>query len=147
MSYHKTVEQYLEYCKFRKELDWNTLKAYRIDLKQFFEYVREDIPEKAAVEAYIPREEIEKLLNYMYINENRKSEKAYKFWLRDVAMIEIFFATGARVYEISNIKAECVILEILKKYYMYNCKEIKKSGFFFINSRGTRYYPIRIYVT
>ena len=172
MSYHKTVEQYLEYCKFRKELDWNTLKAYRIDLKQFFEYVREDIPEKAAVEAYIPREEIEKLLNYMYINENRKSEKAYKFWLRDVAMIEIFFATGARVYEISNIKAECVnlnsglikimgkggkeryiqvvtpeILEILKKYYMYNCKEIKKRGFFFINSRGTRYYPIRIYVT
>ena len=218
MSYHKTVEQYLEYCKFRKELDWNTLKAYRIDLKQFFEYVREDIPEKVTVEAYItelhkkykpktikrkiasvrtyysyleeneiiqsnpfrkikvkfkeisllpriiPREEIEKLLNYMYINENRKSEKAYKFWLRDVAMIEIFFATGARVYEISNIKAECVnlnsglikimgkggkeryiqvvtpeILEILKKYYMYNCKEIKKSGFFFINSRGTRY--------
>ena len=218
MSYHKTVEQYLEYCKFRKELDWNTLKAYRIDLKQFFEYVREDTPEKATVEAYIteshkkykpktikrkiasvrtyysyleeneiiqsnpfrkikvkfkeisllpriiPREEIEKLLNYMYINENRKSEKAYKFWLRDVAMIEIFFATGARVYEISNIKAECVnlnsglikimgkggkeryiqvvtpeILEILKKYYMYNCKEIKKSGFFFINSRGTRY--------
>ncbi len=196
MSYHKTVEQYLEYCKFRKELDWNTLKAYRIDLKQFFEYVREDIPDKAAVEAYITElhkkykpktikrkiasvrtyysylEEIEKLLNYMYINENRKSEKAYKFWLRDVAMIEIFFATGARVYEISNIKAECVnlnsglikimgkggkeryiqvvtpeILEILKKYYMYNCKEIKKSGFFFINSRGTRYYPIRIYVT
>ena len=218
MSYHKTVEQYLEYCKFRKELDWNTLKAYRIDLKQFFEYVREDTPEKATVEAYItelhkkykpktikrkiasvrtyysyleeneiiqsnpfrkikvkfkeisllpriiPREEVEKLLNYMYINENRKSEKAYKFWLRDVAMIEIFFATGARVYEISNIKAECVnlnsglikimgkggkeryiqvvtpeILEILKKYYMYNCKEIKKSGFFFINSRGTRY--------
>lgn len=26
-----------------------------------------------------------------------------------------------------------------EKYYMYNCKEIKKSGFFFINSRGTRY--------
>ena len=43
----------MEYCKFRKELDWNTLKAYRIDLKQFFEYVREDTPEKATVEAYI----------------------------------------------------------------------------------------------
>ena len=28
MSYHKTVEQYLEYCKFRKELDWNTLKKH-----------------------------------------------------------------------------------------------------------------------
>ena len=52
MSYHKTVEQYLEYCKFRKELDWNTLKAYRIDLKQFFEYVREDTPEKDCVKIF-----------------------------------------------------------------------------------------------
>ena len=31
------MKKYLEYCEFRKELDWNTLKAYRIDLRQFFE--------------------------------------------------------------------------------------------------------------
>ena len=79
-------------------------------------------------------------------------------------MIEIFFATGARVYEISNIKADCVnlntglikimgkggkeryiqivareILDILKKYYAQNSETIKKSGYFFVNSRGSRY--------
>ena len=40
----RTGKKYLEYCEFRKELDWNTLKAYRIDLKQFFEYTQEDMP-------------------------------------------------------------------------------------------------------
>lgn len=46
MCYKKQVKKYLEYCEFRKELDWNTLKAYKIDLKQFFEYTKEDISEK-----------------------------------------------------------------------------------------------------
>ncbi len=59
----------------------------------------------------IPREEIERLLNYMYKNENRNSERAYKCWLRDTAVIETFFATGARVHEVSNIRADNVNLE------------------------------------
>ena len=46
MDYKEQIGRYLEYCEFRKELDWNTLKAYRIDLMQFFEYVKEDIPGK-----------------------------------------------------------------------------------------------------
>lgn len=32
----KTLEQYLNYCQFQKRLDHKTLKAYRIDLNQFF---------------------------------------------------------------------------------------------------------------
>lgn len=35
MNYNEQVKKYLEYCEFRKELDWNTLKAYRIDLKYY----------------------------------------------------------------------------------------------------------------
>lgn len=218
MSYKEHVKKYLEYCEFRKELDWNTLKAYRIDLRQFFEYAQEDIPEKNIIENYItqlhktykqktikrkiasikayynyleeceiinenpfrkikvkfkessilpriiPREEIERLLNYMYTYEAIGSEKHYKYWLRDVALVETLFATGARVYEISNIKADCInlntglikimgkgskeryiqiasadILDILKKYYAHNLEAIQKSGFFFVNSRGNRY--------
>ena len=27
---------YLEYCEYRKELDKKTIKAYRIDLRQYF---------------------------------------------------------------------------------------------------------------
>lgn len=217
MSYKEQVKKYLEYCEFRKELDWNTLKAYRIDLRQFFEYTREDIPDKEKIEDYItklhkkfkqktvkrkiasikayynyleerefikenpfrkikvkfkesmilpriiPREEIEQLLNYMYAQENN-IEKNYKYWLRDIAIIEVLFATGARVYEISNIREESVnlnsglikimgkggkeryiqvssgeILDLLKKYYQYNAEAIKRSGFFFVNCRGNKF--------
>ena len=88
----------------------------------------------------------------------------YKHSLRDAAVIEVFFATGARVYEISNIRAENInlnsglirimgkgrkeryiqisntaVLDILRKYYEENEPEIKKSGYFFINNRGKRY--------
>lgn len=218
MNYKEQVKKYLKYCEFRKELDWNTLKAYKIDLKQFFEYTQEDIPCKVKIEDYItelhkkykqktikrkiasvkayynyleeaeiisdnpfrkikvkfketsilpriiPREEIEQLLNYMYEHEDKSNEKTYQYWLRDVAVIETFFATGARVYEISNIRADSInlntglikimgkggkeryvqvataeVLNILKKYYALNSGAIKKSGFFFINSRGNRY--------
>ena len=218
MSYKEQVRRYLEYCKFRKELDWNTLKAYRIDLRQFFEYVREDMPGKEGIEDYItelhrkykqktvkrkiaslkafynyleereiiednpfrkikvkfketvilpriiPRQEIERLLNYMYAHEDKSKGKAYKYWLRDTAVIETFFATGARVYEVSNIKADCVdlntglirimgkggkeryvqiaapeVLDILKRYYDSNIEAIRRSGYFFANSRGGRY--------
>lgn len=226
MNYNEQVKKYLEYCEFRKELDWNTLKAYRIDLKQFFEFTQEDMPEKNKIEDYItelhkkykqktikrkiasikayynyleeceiiedspfrkikvkfketiilpkiiPREEIESLLNYMYSCEHRNDkEKMYKYWLRDISVIETLFATGARVYEVSNIKLDCInlntglikimgkggkeryiqiasaeILNILKKYYKHNSEAIKKSGFFFVNSRGNRYteYSIRL---
>lgn len=76
----------------------------------------------------------------------------------------MFFATGARVYEISNIRVENInlnsglirimgkggkeryiqisntaVLDILRKYYAENEPEIKKSGYFFINNRGNRY--------
>ena len=217
MCYKDQVKKYLEYCEFRKELDWNTLKAYRIDLKQFFEYVQEDMPQKSRIEEYItelhkkykqktikrkiasikayynyleeseiiedspfrkikvkfkekkvlpriiPREEIEQLLNYMYSIGNR-DDKWKKYWLRDVAVIETLFATGARGSEISNIRVDSVnlntglirimgkgskeryiqiastdILNVLKRYYDQNESEIKKSGFFFVNSRGSRY--------
>lgn len=217
VNYTEQVRKYLEYCEFRKELDRNTLKAYRIDLKQFFEYAMEDLPGKEKIEDYItelhkkfkqktvkrkiaslkayynylvekeiindtpfrkikvkfketmvlpriiPREEIEQLLNCMYAQENKGNVK-YKYWLRDIAVIETLFATGARVYEISNIREDNVnlntglirimgkggkeryiqiasseILGILKNYYRENAEEIKQSGFFFVNNRGGRY--------
>lgn len=209
---------YLKYCEYRKELDKKTLKAYRIDLRQYFEYVCIDNPDKEKIEEYItqlhknykqktvkrkiasikafynyleeneiiaenpfrkikvkfketvtlpriiPREEIEKLLNHMYqcLNEHNKTFR--KYMLRDIAVIEVFFATGARVYEISNIREESInlntglirlmgkggkeryvqisntsVLEVLKKYYDENKQTIRKCGYFFINNRENRY--------
>ena len=218
MRLEDKLAAYLEYCEYRKELDRKTLKAYRIDLRQYFEYICVDEPDKEKIEEYvthlhksykqktvkrkiasikafynyleeteiiaespfrkikvkfketvtlpriIPREEIEKLLNHMYqcLNENDKASR--KFMLRDVAVIEVFFATGARVYEISNIRDDGInlntglirlmgkggkeryvqisntsILEVLKKYYDENEQSIKKSGYFFVNNRESRY--------
>ena len=218
MRLEDKLAAYLEYCEYRKELDRKTLKAYRIDLRQHFEYICVDEPDKEKIEEYvthlhksykqktvkrkiasikafynyleeteiiaespfrkikvkfketvtlpriIPREEIEKLLNHMYqcLNENDKASR--KFMLRDVAVIEVFFATGARVYEISNIRDDSInlntglirlmgkggkeryvqisntsILEVLKKYYDENEQSIKKSGYFFVNNRESRY--------
>ncbi|EOS69458.1 hypothetical protein C818_02591, partial [Lachnospiraceae bacterium MD308] len=53
MAICKRVEEYLEYCKYRKELDGKTLKAYKIDLKQFFTTVSRDTPQKDEIEQYI----------------------------------------------------------------------------------------------
>lgn len=216
MNIREQVTPYLEYCKYRKELDDKTIKAYRIDLRQFFDYIKLDKPEKRNIEGYITklhktykqktikrklaslkafynyleeeefigespfrkikvkfkeeivlpriimREEIESLLNHMY--ESVKKNEKYALWLRDLAVVETFFATGARVYEISNMKKECIdlnsglicfkgkgnkeryiqigstdVLELLKKYYEANVQAISNSGYFFVNSRGERF--------
>lgn len=218
MEIRKKVENYLEYCEYRKELDKKTLKAYRIDLNQYFESLNCEEPEKAEIENYItdlhkrykqktvkrkiasikafynyleeeelirenpfrrikvkfketmllpriiPREEIEQLLNCMYTYPEKRSEEESKYWFRDIAVVETLFATGARVYEVSNIRADCVnlnsglirimgkggkeryvqigeesIIKILKKYYNYNERAIKESGYFFVNRRGNQF--------
>lgn len=218
MNLKEKVEVYLEYCEFRKELDKKTLKAYRIDLRQYFEFVACVEPGKEKIEEYItglhkkykhktvkrkiasikayynyleeeeiiaenplrkikvkfketvilprtiPREEIEQILNYMYKCLDESDKSAYKFRLRDIAVVETFFATGARVYEISNIREDSInlntglirlmgkggkgryvqisntsVLETLKKYYAENVQAIKKSGYFFVNRRGNRF--------
>ena len=46
----------------------------------------------------------------MYACLGDASVVGYKYRLRDVAVVETFFATGARVYEISNIREESVNL-------------------------------------
>ena len=218
MYMKEKVVQYLEYCRFRRELDEKTLKAYRIDLRQFFETVMSEEPSKTEIEEYItglhksykqktvkrkiasvkafynyleeeeyieespfrrikvkfketvvlpriiPRDEIEQLLNYMYSCHKKQTEYEKRYWLRDMAVVEGFFGTGARVYEISNIAADCVnlntgavkimgkggkeryilisdpgVLQLLREYYEENENEIKKSGYFFVNKRGERF--------
>lgn len=216
MDLQQNIGEYLDYCKFRKELDFNTLKAYRIDLRQFFEFAGKGMPDRRIIEAYItelhkkyrqktvkrkiaslkafytyleeqelitespmrrirtrfkeerilpriiPRREIEKLLNVMY--RQLKSGKGKKTILRDLAVVEMFFATGARVYEVANIKIENMDLSsgiicfmgkggkerviqigsrevtvLLRQYYTENKEVIRRCGYFFVNQNGNRF--------
>ena len=218
MNPYERVTDYLEYCRYRKELDDKTLKAYRIDLRQYFTFCGCEEPDKAKIEEYITdlhkkykqktvkrklasvkafytyleeeeyidenpfrkikvrfkeavklpriisRRDIEKLLNYMYSRGKCVTPAKYKYWIRDIAIIETFFASGIRVYELSNIRADSIdltsgvlrilgkgnkeryvqiadrdVLSVLQKYYAANRREIQQSGYFFVNNRGNRY--------
>ena len=143
---------------------YNYLEEKEIIKDNPFRKIKVKFKEMITLPRIIPREEIEQLLNYIYTQEDKSNVKTYKYWLRDIAVIETLFATGARVYEISNIREDSVnlntglirimgkggkeryiqiasseILGILKNYYRENKKEIKQSGFFFVNNRGRRY--------
>jgi len=217
MNMEKEVERYLDYCQYRKELNRNTLKAYRIDLKQYLTYIKGDMLLKSKIEDYIttlhkkykqktvkrkiasikafykyleeeeilagenpfnkirvkfkeaeslpriiPRNEIEKLLNFMYAS--RDSQERNCLIDRDLLVVEMFFATGARVYELSNLKMQDIdlssgiirimgkgskeryvqvgnadVLKLMNEYYQYYRNQIVKSGFFFINRSGNRF--------
>ena len=53
MQLKKRVQLYLDYCQYRKELDQKTLKAYRIDLRQYLDFISCDEPNKEKIEEYI----------------------------------------------------------------------------------------------
>lgn len=170
------IEKYI--TELHKKYKQKTVKRKIATVKAFYSYLEEEeiieenpfrkvkvkFKETITLPRIIPREEIEQLLNYMYKNLGAKDATLNKYQLRDVAVIEVFFATGARVYEISNIKADSInlnsglirimgkggkeryiqignsdILEILKRYYNENIKAIQQSGYFFVNNRGNRY--------
>lgn len=218
MTTRNRVTDYLAFCGERKRLDEKSLKAYRIDLRQFFDTCGSSDPDRSAIERYIaglhlrykqktvkrklasvkafynyleeeeiiretpfrkirvrfkeavvlpriiPRGEIEQLLNTMYsIYRNCKGSERGRC-LRDLAVVETFFATGARVYEISNIRKSAFdlgsgviridgkgdkeryiqisaedILLLLRQYYEEYKESIDNSGFFFVNRNGKRF--------
>lgn len=215
MNLEQRISNYLEYCRYRKELDEKTIKAYRIDLTKFFDFVDSSNPNKEDIENFIthlhksykqktvkrkiasvkafyiyledeeiikespfrrikvkfkeavilpriiPRNDIEKLLNKMY---SFRYSLEHKFILRDIAVVEVLFATGARIYEVSNLKKDCFdlntglmrimgkgnkerfvqiadsnVLSLLEQYYNEHKEQIDISGYFFINRLGKRF--------
>lgn len=50
----KEVEKYLYYCKFQKELDDKTIRAYRIDIQQFIQLVGKENLDKEVLNNCYP---------------------------------------------------------------------------------------------
>ena len=216
MNMHDEITRYLDFCQYRKELNSNTLKAYRVDLTQFQKFIGDDYMMRHKIEKFItdlhmhykqktvkrkiasvkafyqyleeeeilpgdnpfhkikvkfketfslpriiPKNNIECLLKHMY---RQKAESKASGLVRDLAVIEILFATGARIYELTNLtmqdidldngsirlfgkgsRERCVqiankeVLSILREYHQKYLSAIEKSGYFFINNRGRRF--------
>ena len=81
MKLQDRLEQYLEYCIYRKELDSKTVKAYRIDLNQFFSFVCCDVPEKETIERYIT--ELHKKYKQKTVKRKIASVKAFYSYLEE----------------------------------------------------------------
>ena len=211
------IAEYLHYCEHQKKLNKKTIKAYKIDLRQFSDYAQtqseplskccfsgyiqnlhiEYKPKSAkrkiaCLRAFVNHLEFEELIEFNPLSKMRlgfkepatlpKSlalktiqklfraahknlETAYGYRqqcaLRDVAVLEVLFATGLRVSELCAINAECIdlrsgsikvqgkgarerivfvanaeTLSILRKYSKLFSTQIEASGWFFVNRLG-----------
>lgn len=211
------IQLFLDYCKSRKALNDKTIKAYRIDLRQFAEYadnvfsketichyiniLHEQFKPKtikrkiASVKAFthylliedvietnpfnkidvsfkepailpktIPLNIIKSILSHAYtFLSEAETDYQKRCTARDIAVLEILFATGARVSEICNLTHSSVdlinhtikifgkgskermiqienpdVLKALQNYYILFQEDIKSCGFFFINKLHNR---------
>lgn len=164
---HYTSE-YIEYCKYRKNLNKKTLKAYRIDLKQYKDYVtnNSDPFSKSTLDNFItilhkkyapktvkrkiaslkaffhyliyqeiltenpfekldirfrepkllpktvPFHSIQTFLSILYTQKKEaKTEYQKRCCIRDIAVIELLFATGMRISELCSLKSENIDFE------------------------------------
>lgn len=162
------ITEYIEYCEYRKRLDSKTLKAYKIDLKQFEDFCTDlsDCFTKDAVDDFItslhkqykpktvkrkiaslkaffhhmeyrellnenpfakldirfreakllpktiPFHSIQTFLSTLYAQkEQAKSEYQLHCCIRDIAVIELLFATGMRISELCSLKPSDIDLE------------------------------------
>lgn len=212
------IKSYLLYCEKEKRLSKHTIKAYRIDLSQFYShksgmsiskedlviyihYLHENYKPKtirrkiASLKAFIhylyyqdvipsnpfdkidtsfkeplllprtiPTYLIQRMLSASYEKiKSARTASAKAVAIRDTSVLELLFATGARVSEICSLKPENIdldaqivrilgkgskeriieienydVLSILKRYYAVFQEDIKSYDFFFLNNRKNR---------
>ena len=211
------LEEYLDYCQYRKHLDPKTLKAYRIDLTQYERSMDNALTfyEREPVDAYItmlhrkyqpktakrkvaslkaffrylsyreilsenpfdkldirfrearllpktiPFHSVQALLSEAY-RQRKTAHTQYqkRCRIRDIAVLELLFATGMRICELCSLKPQHIdlkektvriygkgakerilqignpaVLSALASYQNAFAPEISSAGCFFVNRR------------
>ena len=72
MLLKEEINKYLNYCKFQKELDDKTIKAYKADLEQFITVIGENNPDKEMLNAYLV------YLHRMYKQKNSQEKNCQR---------------------------------------------------------------------
>ena len=171
------LKQYIQNL-FDKSLKEKTIKRKLATLKAFFNYLEFDeqiivnpfrkikvsIKEPKRLPKTLSMREIKKLLTYVYKAKETidKDIYSYKAIVRDILILELLFATGMRVSEVSNLNitdidqrtntiriigkgdkertlhiCEIEIKTLLKEYIKLFHKDIKES-YLFINRLGQK---------
>lgn len=173
----QTVEEYIKnlYSEFKPR----TAKRKMASLKAFFHYleieeyissspfhkIKYKRKEAVVLPRAIPISVISQLFNFIYNLEQDKniSEHKKKNLTRDIAVLEMLFASGLRIGELCSLKTSDInlkdkilkvngkgsreryiqitnqsVLKSLKRYQKNFAKEIQSTGYFFCNNRGNR---------
>ena len=80
------LQKYLEYCEYRKELSHNTLKAYRIDLRQYISFIGGDFLQKPRIEEYITK--LHKEFKQKTVKRKIASVKAFYRYLEEEEILK-----------------------------------------------------------
>ena len=115
----KLLVEYLDYCQFRKNLDDKTLKAYRIDLRQFQEFVSsvEDPLSKSAINAYITN--IHKQFQPKTIKRKIASIKAFFHYLEyeEIIFVNPFNKINVKFRE-PQLLPKTIPIHIIQRFLM-----------------------------
>lgn len=131
----KSIENFLFYCMYQKNLSQKTLKAYKADLNQFFKFAKniniKDI-DKIFIKDYI-KYMFESLLKEKSIKRKLATLKAFFSYLEDEEVIYLtpFAKLKLKIKEPQRLPKTMTIKEIKKLFkYLYQQKGLSKSNSF-----------------
>jgi integrase/recombinase XerD len=97
-----TIKAMLNYLEYEDKIIVNPIRKMRIAIK-----------EPVRIPCFLTLQEIKSIFKVAYdeIFTKNKSDLSYRISMRNIAVIELLFATGARVSEIANLKDDDIDLD------------------------------------